>query len=1172
MKNRLIFPLFSILLVSLLFSPNAFSQETVVRVAPYSVTTVADPHTVDIVIENGQNVAGYQVKLQFDPTVLQLFAPPDHEYTGFQHGDYLPKNAFFGEPHIDNEAGTVRFAATSFTGESNGYGVLATLTFKIIKSTQEALVGSRFILPNSDTRLSNKEGTLSFPRLENSKVFPQRIHDLVVESVQAIPIDTTEERHYYSKGEKFQLRATIRNKGNVKSAANVKIIFYGPASTETEKGNKLGEATIANLDPNRSIEVSLPNFVPAPDTSDTYYYTVCIGNSSVKCSKIEIKVEELPDLVVETVTANKTTLSPGGTFTLAATLKNQGFGPADAPIYYRWHRSTHPDIHNMTGSERVLKRASEEIGETRRAVKRFKEGSGPLVMSADEYSTQNMFITAPEEPGIYYYSVCAESPYPEIDPNNNCSDDVTITVEPPDLVSVESDVAGSVVEPPDLVSVESDVAGSVRTNFILKIHDKDPYEKFNCVAYSPDGTILAGGSDDNAIYLWDSRTGELLHTFLDNEKPQHGNVHSIAFSQRGDSQSGDWFAIGGEGGRIRVWKKRTDNTWAEAARNQNFTPPQVIHVGRVVWSVAFSHDETKLACGKSNDSFRSTDTIDVWTLDGNSTWSHKVTLSGHRIRVNSVAFHPIQHHILASASADETTAMWNINTQERRTYKDEHMNQAVNSVVFSPSGTYLASGDNNNNVIVWNVDGGYEVQTFDDRDTDDNVLSVVFMSDTVLLSVGEGLNIHKWEIGQQDPIIFIKSGKRSNSIAYNPKFKSIAISIIGGITLWSPDKKGAGTVRQFAWTEEGNFRANDVTIETKLIDLLISPDLISDVAYTKNYTYFILRPHFALVTEVGEIAVGEIEKGGIKHGKCTITLDTADSDYWMFLLEPEQDLRGQIADLSIFTTLSIVAYIPKKAFEIYSDVKSILTDVVAIFKKVTNTFEESNAGLEVTIEPAESINILNVAVVVGKVVANAFLGWDFKPITYPYLCIIPGRLSSIDIRIEQNYDFPSSPSIYTVTYEGTWDMEDSAATAPRASVMSLADYPPFQQLPPELQAYLLQHFGDPANLETINPELWQIPEQTSLLPNYPNPFNPETWVPYQLAAPADVTLTIYDIHGRVVRDLDLGHQRAGMYHGRTRAAHWDGRNAQGEPVASGVYFYTLKAGEFTATQKMLIRK
>ena len=99
-----------------------------------------------------------------------------------------------------------------------------------------------------------------------------------------------------------------------------------------------------------------------------------------------------------------------------------------------------------------------------------------------------------------------------------------------------------------------------------------------------------------------------------------------------------------------------------------------------------------------------------------------------------------------------------------------------------------------------------------------------------------------------------------------------------------------------------------------------------------------------------------------------------------------------------------------------------------------------------------------------------------------------------------------------------------------------------------------------------------IPKETALLPNYPNPFNPETWIPYQLAKPADVTLTIYTVNGQVVRQLSLGHQLAGTYQSKSRAAYWDGRNAVGESVASGLYFYTLTAGEFTATRRMLILK
>ena len=99
-----------------------------------------------------------------------------------------------------------------------------------------------------------------------------------------------------------------------------------------------------------------------------------------------------------------------------------------------------------------------------------------------------------------------------------------------------------------------------------------------------------------------------------------------------------------------------------------------------------------------------------------------------------------------------------------------------------------------------------------------------------------------------------------------------------------------------------------------------------------------------------------------------------------------------------------------------------------------------------------------------------------------------------------------------------------------------------------------------------------IPEETALLPNYPNPFNPETWIPYQLSEPAEVTLRIYTVSGILVRTLALGDTPAGIYQSRSRAAYWDGKNDVGEPVASGVYFYTLTAGDFTATRKMLIRK
>ncbi len=99
-----------------------------------------------------------------------------------------------------------------------------------------------------------------------------------------------------------------------------------------------------------------------------------------------------------------------------------------------------------------------------------------------------------------------------------------------------------------------------------------------------------------------------------------------------------------------------------------------------------------------------------------------------------------------------------------------------------------------------------------------------------------------------------------------------------------------------------------------------------------------------------------------------------------------------------------------------------------------------------------------------------------------------------------------------------------------------------------------------------------VPLETVLLPNYPNPFNPETWIPYDLAGDSDVTIHIYNVRGETVRRLSLGYQRAGSYRSQSRAAYWDGCNAVGEPVASGVYFYTLHAGQMKATRQMVILK
>jgi len=107
-------------------------------------------------------------------------------------------------------------------------------------------------------------------------------------------------------------------------------------------------------------------------------------------------------------------------------------------------------------------------------------------------------------------------------------------------------------------------------------------------------------------------------------------------------------------------------------------------------------------------------------------------------------------------------------------------------------------------------------------------------------------------------------------------------------------------------------------------------------------------------------------------------------------------------------------------------------------------------------------------------------------------------------------------------------------------------------------------------LKAILPE--RLPTQTQLLANYPNPFNPETWIPFKLAQDAEVRLTIYDVAGQQVRKIDLGHQLAGNYVESSKAIYWDGKTETGEAVSSGTYFYQIQAGGYMETRKMVILK
>ncbi|MDE0324162.1 MAG: T9SS type A sorting domain-containing protein [Candidatus Poribacteria bacterium] len=994
MKNRFVFPLLITLLVLLLLSPNAFSEETVVRVASYPKSRDADPSVVDIVIENGQNVAGYQVMVQFDSDFL--------EYQKMERGDYLPKNAFFGEEQIiddidpiDDSLKAIRFAATSFTGESNGYGILATLTFNRVKSGSSDLT-----LLTPGTLLSNKAGELSYPRLEHSKTYPKEFRDLVIGSIQARPSNSTKARSDYNKKETFTLHVTVRNKGNVDSRLS-QLVYYGPTFKDTETGAELERVTIGEaIQPNHELELPLFN-IDAPEVSGTYYYTVSLvginedvtDNNNSK--PLEIRVEELPDLEVELIKSNPLSLDPskpdGLFFNLSFTLKNEGNGRANSPIYYRWHRSTHPKIHSMSLSEQEAAGASEEIGKIEK-IEQFRP-FGPE-LPANESTHIPLSLYAPEEPGTYYYHVCVESSLPESNPDNNCSDDVEITVTP-----AEEDI----VLP---VYIEPVASQNVFSHIGLTLEDQ-----FTDIAVTENATYFVWKPDVPKVRRDINNQYESVNI-------PYRSIITLDISPHDEDLADidDLNELGNQGNLpseypyliVRLHDKTPMNEWEEAG--DIFTWRKVLNLATI--------GAIKRKIENVVDSL--VDSL----VD----------------RVDS----------LINSLIKLLPGKWKIIT------KVVYVGSKVLWTVFVDARDLIAQEDAAKDLILAALH-------------DPSVVT----EDYKVFGIPPGDKMPRYLVMIPKPLDELKIKMTTNYFV--PESKSdyssvdLNISILKNQTLW----------------DDGD------------LDLFWSPD----------------EKHIRLHLPDGE-----------SEGKSLKTL----FEYWIESDNNWYLWKGE--------------YNSKNATQLSDSQKEYIKEKLRMLLNVWDQFSIAIHEKEINGFEWEKENS------------------DTNRFAHPVLELPP---------------LPSPLAIPASPWMGDYllRLQLASAAAPHARTMSLADYPPFQELSPEVQALLMNHFGKIANTGGLNEsERYPIPEETRLLPNYPNPFNPETWIPYQLSESADVTLTIYDINGHIVRDLDLGHQRAGMYHNRSRAAHWDGRNAQGESVASGIYFYTLTAGEFTATRKLLIRK
>ena len=641
-----------------------------------------------------------------------------------------------------------------------------------------------------------------------------------------------------------------------------------------------------------------------------------------------------------------------------------------------------------------------------------------------------------------------------------------------------------------------------------------------CVAYSPWGVVLASGGTDDYMRLWRTSNGQALSIY-----EHDGDVNSIAFSP-----DDAWIASGSDDGNVRLYK------WNTAADTWVASQPIPIDGGPLdndIRNVTFNSDGTVLACGTSGNK------VILWKKQRNETWQYLDTLTGHRGGVNSIAFSPNDTWIASASDSSwnprvpdadkQTLIVWQ---QQGETWKyhqtlsgdSEHFrvhSGDVNSVAFSSDGTAIVSGGNDETVILWKLSNNAWSYNHSISPYNGNVNSVAYSPRDNTVAIGcDDRNVLLWNID---------SGAILPLEGHTDKVRSVAFNVDGNALASGSDD---GKVRQW-----------QVPSFSGTYGLDIPDNMIWQPAQSANASYFFFGARVSTLTGVPPGA-------DIENEACKVTLNLPANAYYFILPVTTSTGKKIKAGEKIATaTVNILALGPG----LVGRAAGVASATIAITEAWQSSVEAFTNDLQLKLP--------------GKLL-------DSPEDSMPFIVMTIPQMDVVSVTVQQEFRIDHGPS-QTVTASRTWDISDDVPGAPTAQPTALADWPPFQWLSPKSQQLLLQlseFVGRDQFLGFANAKVLQIPEVTSLLSNYPNPFNPETWIPYQLAEPADVTLTIYDIQGRVVRDLDLGHQRAGMYHTRSRAAYWDGRNAQGESVASGVYFYTLTAGDFSATRKMLIRK
>ncbi len=515
--------------------------------------------------------------------------------------------------------------------------------------------------------------------------------------------------------------------------------------------------------------------------------------------------------------------------------------------------------------------------------------------------------------------------------------------------------------------------------------------------------------------------------------------------------------------------------------------------------------------------------LNIFRADFTEIVRFEVEDEGHTKSILAAAY-ALDGSVVASGSADNTIRLWNADTGGHLRTLKGHTDYAY-SVAFSPDGLSLASGGKDHSIQLWSALTGDPIQTLEGHTGE--VYAVAYSPDGSTIVSGSGdRTVRLWSAKTGKPLKTMTQHAGSvRTVAFSPDGTLIAS---GGadktVRLWDAQtgkplasmKKHARTIYSVAFSPDGKVLASGSADET-IRFWNVSPQ---SLAHTRT-----VGGSAGLVFSVAFSPDGSTLAAGNQDG--TVQLWASGNG------RLKETLEGHTG------TVYAVAYSPDSQTLISGSRDKTLR----FWSMPTPNLDVNGDGV------VDAADLQIIADNYGGADPNADVNGDGVVDITDVLLVADALANAQAVAaapaLASSGEAPSVPqvSVWLNDANGLMVRSDSA----KRGVAVLED----------LMSLLAAQM---------------IPSKTALLPNYPNPFNPETWIPFELADSSRVKMTIYSSSGQTVRVLELGQLPAGAYRGRSKAAHWDGRNALGEPVASGVYYVRIEAGSFTALRRMVVLK